>query len=450
MRKTLVRIVIESAWIPHCICCLLALIGCIPLLWPELASPQLQASIQPYAGPCILGAATCSAALLTISCVRFLLRMQNLRALGQLVAWAAQWGIAVLIFIQMSIEADIPSPYEQEEASQPIQQTATLHTPTDKLTGPAALAIPIEPDKYSDTTIEQADSLVKLEREHEELLADFLSKSPRWAFAPNSDTFYTQPGHVVLVPPATGGIPGTVHACFRSVTEGERLPAGFIVATPGSTFPETEDAAGVPDIALELSGKHYLLLAWRGTKHRETACKALNAAIAAIDSRMQRLAESPTPETAAALCEGKRCIHGNKPELRVNEPNGQYGVYQAVVYANTGVPGTLLLVIRDTESGQSLRVFSFPSRYSNDPDELFRHDIPGTTENWMRDSAIAPADTIFPQGAPYFAIRLGESHQYFGVTFEVQFVPRGSDGTQAQLLLRRNYTVQAYESAAAE
>ena len=150
------------------------------------------------------------------------------------------------------------------------------------------------------------------------------------------------------------------------------------------------------------------------------------------------------------LCAGKRSIRGNKPELRVSEPNGQYGVYQAAVYANPGQAGTLLLIIRDIESGKSLRVFSFPAQHSDNPDELFRHDIPGTTESWMRDSAITPAATTFPQGAPFFAICLGKSHRYFGVTFEVQFVPTGADSSQAQLLLRRNYTVQAYESTPAE
>ena len=451
MRKALVRFTAESAWIPHSLCGLLALTACIPLLWPQLLDSSLQGLVKPYAGPVILGAIIASAILLGISCVRYLLRMQNLRALWQLVAWGIQWGLVVLIFIQMAIEADVASPYEQEEVSQPIQQTATLHSPTEKLTGPSVLTIPIEPDSYSADTIEAAANLVKLEREHEELLAKFLSTSGRWGFASNDDTFYTKPGHVVLVPPATGGIPGTVHASFRSVTEGERIPAGFVVATPGSAFPELEDAANsVPDIALELSGKHYLLLAWRGTKHRETACKALNAAIAAIDARLQQLADTPTQETANMLCAGKRSIRGNKPELRVSEPNGQYGVYQAAVYANPAQAGTLLLIIRDIESGKSLRVFSFPSQHSDNPDELFRHDIPGTTESWMRDSAITPAATIFPQGAPFFAICLGKSHHYFGVSFEVQFVPTGADSSQAQLLLRRNYTVQAYESTPAE
>lgn len=449
MKKGAINSIVDSAWLPHSLCCVLALVGCIPILWPALADHKLQATLLPYCGPIILSAFVCSAALVCISSVRYLLRMQNIRALWQLCAWCMLWGTAALIFAQMAIEADVTSPYEAE-ATQPIQQSDTLYTPSDKLTGPSSLIIPIDPENYSASTIEPATNLVLLEREHEELLADFLSRSGRWAYAAQDDTFYTKPGHVVLIPPTSGGIPGTIHATFRSVTEGERLPAGFVVVSPGGTFPEPEEGQeGVPDIALELSGKHYLLLAWRGTKHAETARKALNAAIAAIDTRLQRLAESPTAETAAYLCEGSRRFSGNKPELHISEPNSQYGIYQAEVYANTGRPGTMLLAIRETDSGKTLRVFSFPALYSDNPNEVFRHDIPGSREEWQINSAVSEADTLFPSGAPFFAIKTGESHRYFGVTFEVKFSPQGAAGTETETLLRRNYKVQAYESKSA-
>lgn len=446
MRKAAFNAFINSVWLSHSLCCVLALAACIPLLWPTLAEYNLQATLQPYAGPVILGAFVCSAVLLGLSIVHHLLHMRNLRALWLLCAWLLQWGLAALIFAQMAIEADVSSPYEAD-SPQPIQQTDTLYNPADKLTGPSALTISISPENYNADTIGQAPNLVQLEREHQELLASFLKRSGRWAYAAENDTFYTRPGHVVLIPPSSGGIPGTVHATFRSVTEGERLPAGFVVVLPGGAFPEPQEGGdGVPDIALELSGKHYLLLAWRGTKHAETARKAINAAIDAIDSRMQRLAESPTEETAALLCEGRKRFSGNKPELRLSEPSSQYGIYQAEVYANPGRPGTLLLAIRETESGKTLRVFSLPALYSDNPNEVFRHDIPGTTEEWQLHSAVSEADTLFPRGAPYFAICTGESHRYFGVTFEVKFYAQGTAGKESETLLRRNYKVQAYEN----
>ena len=449
MIRTPIRVVLEASWVPHTLCCLLALLSCVPLLWPDLVEPKLQTAVKSYAGALILASLVGSAILVVASCVHFFLKLNNLKALWQVCTWGIQWGIAALIFAQMAIEADVSSPFEQEASHHPIQNTDTLHIPSEKLTGPTSLTIAIDPTNYGAEVIEDTPNLIQLEQEHEELLSTYLSQSPRWAHATQTDTFYTKPGHVVLLPPATGGIPGAVHAIFRTVAEGEALPAGFVQAAPGTPFPQAEEGQeGVPDIALQLSGKHQLLLAWRGTKHRETACKALNAAIAAIDTRMQGLLDSPTPETLQRLCEGKRSILGNNPELRVCEPVGQYGVYQAEVYANPGREGTMLLAIRDMQSEDKtiLRLFSFPAQYSDNPNELFRHDIPGASARWTRDAAVSDVDTIFPHGAPYFAIKAGESHQYFGVTFEVQFSPKGTSGKEADVLLRRNYKVQAYEA----
>ena len=112
----MVRFTAESAWVPHSICGVLALVACVPLLWPQLLDSNLQETIKPYAGPVILGAIIGSVILLAISCVRYLLRMQNLRALWQLIAWGIQWGLVVLIFIQMAIEADVASPRGEADA----------------------------------------------------------------------------------------------------------------------------------------------------------------------------------------------------------------------------------------------------------------------------------------------------------------------------------------------
>lgn len=437
---------LDSPWVLHSICCLLALTCCLPILWPDILPPSLRPRLSPHIGTILLSAFITSAVLMLISAVRFCLRLRNGRAVAQLCAWGLQWGIAALIFMQLAIEADVPSPYDTAHA-QPIQQSGTLHNPIDKLNGPASLTIPIEPDPGNCQQLAPAPNLIKLETEHEELLSDYLNQSPRWAFAAKDDTFYTKPGHVVLVLPATGGIPGTVHANFRTIMEGEPLPDGFVRITPGSTFPPSEGTTNeLPDLAVELSGKHYLLLAWRGAKHLETACRAINAALTAIDKRLQPLAENPTPEVCQRLCKGKASLLGTGPELRVCEPTTQYGIYQAEIYANPGRAGTMLLVIRDIEQGNILRLFSFPAQYSDKPDELFRHDISGATDSWLRDLNISKAATLFPEGAPFFAIKEGASHHYFGVTFEVQFSPTGSDGAVTETLLRRNYRVQAYEN----
>lgn len=444
-RNRLSRI-LESPWALHLVCCILALVGCLPILWPTLTPKELHPTIVTYAGIVILTSFITSGILMVATIVHFLLRMRNLRASGQFFAWLLQWSVSALIFAQMAIKADVSSPYE-ENTAQTIQNNNTLYPPTDKLNGASALVIPIDPSSSNTDFIADAPNLLKLEKEHEELLSTYLNQSPRWAYAAKETTFYTQPGHVVLTPPPTGGIPGTVHASFRTIVEGEPLPEGFIPVTPGSPFPQTEgNSDKIPDIALDLSGKHYLLLAWRGTTHSETARKALNAAITAIDSRLQRLAETPTQEVCHRLCTGKSTMLGSAPELRVSEPSGQYGVYQAEVYANPGRAGTLLLVVRDIDTGKVLRLFSFPAQYSDNKNELFRHDIPGPSEAWQREAAISDIAAVFPTGAPFFAIAQGESHHYFGVSFEVQFSPSGTHGADTETLLRRNYKVQAYES----
>ena len=448
MNSTLLSKVLTHIWVLHLLCCILALLSCVPILWPGTSLPLSIPLPIAHVGSLILGAILCSLVGMIISCVYFLLKLSNMRAIWQICNWGILWGCCALGFAKMAIEANIPSPY-QNELSAPIQQSDTLHLPNEKLTGPASLLIQVDPEPYSDEFLVNAPNLLKLEKEHEEILADFLNQSPRWAFADKSDTFYTRPGHVILTPPATGGIPGSVHAAFRTIAEGEPMPAGFQAVHPGDPFPQPEEGKDdIPDIALELSGKHYLLLAWRGTKHRQTAHKAINAAIATIDDQLQRLADEPNQQTVELLCTGHYKHRGTVPELRLSEPSNQYGIYQAEVYANPGRAGTLLLVIRQLgNEGKMLRLFSFPARYSSNPEEIFRHDIPGATEPWMRDNTISEASTLFLPRAPYFAITCGQSHHYFGVSVELQFSPSGSDGAITETLLRRHYKVQAYDNS---
>ncbi len=430
----------------HITCAVLCLLACIPPLWPRLPLADDVSTLAHYAGMLLFGAFAVSAGMMLLTVLHLLLRLRNRRAIVYLLTWGFLWSLAGGVFVLMAIVADVP-PLPIAEEAHPIQQTDTLHPAKEELTGPAALVIPIHPEPYSSTVVQVTPNLSMLEEKHERVLTEFLEASPRWA-ARADDTFYSRPGHVVMVPPSTGGTPGLVHVCFRRLIEGEPLPQGYRVVKSGDSFPKA--AAGqeqVPDLALDLGRNHYLLLAWRGTSHTTTAHKALNAAIAAVDSRMQELADSPTAQTAAALNRGKLNMRGQTPELRLSEPPAQFGAYQAEIYANPHEPGTLLVYIRELETNRTLRILNCPAQYSDNPDELFRHDLPGSVPLWMRDGGFSTSRHLFEPETPLFAIREGEPHQYFGVAFEVRFKP--IDPRQpSRLILRRCYKVEAYEKPA--
>ncbi len=438
--------ILLSRWRLHATCAVLCLLACVPALWPRLPLAKEEPLIASYAGTLLLGAFSLSAGIMLLMEVHLLLRLRNKKAILYLLAWSGQWALACVVFVLMALAADVP-PLPVTEVSQPIQQTDTLHPADEELTGPAALVIPIAPESFSASFVEATPNLKLLEEKHEEVLTHFLEASPRW-FARDDDTFYSRPGHVVMVPPTTGGTPGLVHVCFRCMVEGDPLPQGYQVVKSGEPFPRA--AAGqeqVPDLALDLGRNHYLLLAWRGTSHEVTAHKALNAAIAAVDSRMQELADSPSAETAAALNRGKLNMTGHTPELRLCEPPAQFGAYQAEIYANPQEPGTLLVYIRDLETNSTLRILNCPAQYSTNPNELFRHDLPGSVPQWMRDGGFSTSRHLFEAETPLFAIKEGEPHHYFGVAFEVRFKP--IDPRQpSRLILRRCYKVEAYEKPA--
>ncbi len=446
MKPTLLTRLILSRWKLHSTCAVLCLVACVPALWPRLPLAEDASRVANYAGTFLFTVFCVSAGVMTLIMLHLLLRLRNKKAILYLLAWSGQWALAFGIFVLMAIAADVP-PLPVAKATQPIQQTDTLHPANEELTGPSALVIPIAPESCSSTVVEETPNLSLLEEQHERVLTEFLEASPRWA-AQADDTFYSRPGHVVMVPPATGGTPGLVHVCFRRLIEGEPLPQGYRVVKSGESFPKA--AAGqeqVPDLALDLGRNHYLLLAWRGTSHTATAHKALNAAIAAVDSRMQELADSPTPETAASLNKGKLNMTGHTPELRLCEPPAQYGAYQGEIYANPHEAGTLLVYVRELETNRTLRILNCPALHSENPNELFRHDLPGSVPLWMRDGGFSSSRKLFDAATPLFAIREGEPHRYFGVAFEVRFKP--VDPRQpSRLILRRCYKVEAYEKPA--
>ncbi len=428
----------------HILGVLVSLVCCFPILFPELCPPGTAKAIHRYCGIALLGAMGLSTLLMLLSAATHMLRLSNTRAFTQFFKWLSIWCAGLVLYILLAIAADVPPPNTGGD-NQPIQDSDTLYTPRDQLNGPASLVIPIDPEGQNTDKLALAPNLQLLEKEHAALFKSYIETSPRWSGQDGDDTFYSKPGHLVMVPPTSSGAPGLVHVCFRQLIEGDPLPQGYAVVQPGGSFPEIDrNNPQIPDIAVDLGRNHFLLLAWRGSAHRETAFSAINAAIAATDARMQPLLDSPAQETVQRMLNGRHSYPGKTPELRLSEPLAQEGAYQAELYANPGEPGVILVYIKDLSTGETLRLLNCPARYSSNPGELFRHDIPGSMPNWIRSSTQGDISNIFPENTPLFAIRIGPQHQYFGVAFEVWFKP--SDvRLQRRLLLRRCYKVQAYE-----
>lgn len=434
----------------HRLCCTTVLLGCLPLLWPRMLPRSWRADAPDIAGALVMGSFLLSLTLIIISSITMLLRLRNLRTLGQLLIWMMQWGITVGAFCVLAYFADVPditrvpaiaAAHEQEE----IEEAPAL--PSDELTGPDALCIPIFPEGHAADVIYPLPNLKTLENEHSDILRAYIEASPRWSLYTGDSTFYTKPGHVVMQPPASGGIPGLVHVAFHRLVGGDRLPSGYSVVKPGDPTPATPAGSEqVPDLAVELHPGHYLLLAWRGTSHAETAHRALNAALAAVDSMVQPLAESPTQQTLRQLLVGKRELESEEPSLLLSEPPSQFGAYQAEAYINPGEPGTCILRIVDLTSNASLRLFSFPARFSENPRVQFRHDIPGSIPSNLRAASFGHESGLLPEKAPLFAICRGPSHQTFPVAFELRFVPSNAPNKD-RLLIRRCFMVQSCEGS---
>ena len=446
MTRRIVTKLLLSPWRIHTICSSAFIAASIFILWPRTAPRAWRLEAGDYAGIVISASFLLSLGILLIVCTSLLLKLKNKKVLGLIASWLGIWGTTLTIFMLLAMIAD-PMPPRSEELPQPIQQSDTLHIPHDYLVGPEALLIPITPEHYDAHTIIQTPSLTLLEKEHPAIFERYITTAPRWAHSSADDTFYTKPGHVVMEPPSSNkGNPGHIHVAFRSIAEGEPVPEGYVVVHPGDDFPaKTEESPHIPDFALDLGGNHYLLLAWRGAAHQETAFKAINAAIGAVEARFEILAANPSAETIEKMIKGKPDTLGNTPEMRLCEPPAQYGTYQAEIFANPGEEGTILLIIKDLEKGATLRVLNCPAQYSNNENELFRHDFPGAMPDWLKKTEFNAAETNLPDGTPLFVISKGESHHYFGAAFEVWFSPAGNP-KQRKLIMRRCYKVQPYET----
>lgn len=439
-------IVISSLWIWHSLFCLCALLACVPILWPQVFLPDAweQTGVA-YAGLLVLCSMAASLLLLCSTAFLMLLRLRNLRTLGHLVAWAGLWGVGGCLFVLLAWVANVPLPGDDQHPHGPIQRTDNLYMADVTLSGPTSLQIDIAPENYPTDTIAPAPHLQQLEHEQAELLRVYIDASPRWASYTDDDNFFSKPGHVVMVPPITGGIPGVVHAAFRRLSEGEPMPTGYRVVRPGDPMPPTpEGSEQVADLAVDLGGSYYLLLAWRGTSHADTAHRALNAALATVDSMVQELAADPSYDTLQRVLTGQQRLDSGEPRILLCQPAAQYGTYQAEIVVNPHEAGTLMLRLVDLETNTTLRLFSCQAMYSDNPKELFRHDIPGSMPEQMRASSFGHVPGLLPEKAPLFIVRPGEGHQFFGIAAEVVFSPASPSKT-SRVLLRRCYRVQAYE-----
>ena len=431
----------------HVLCCTISLLCCIPIIFPEICPASSAATVISHAGVGLLSAILVSIGFMLISVVIHMSRLSNSRAFSQLFKWLVTWGITGGAYVILAIAADVQAPQNTGTGETGLK-TDTIHSAHEQLNGPASLVIPISPRNAAVDKVADAPNLVALERDYEELLVSYITQSPRWNVPADDDTFYTKPGHPVMVPPSPSGIPALVHVCFRRLVEGDPLPQGYTIIKPGENFPAMpEEQAQIPDFALDLGGTHFLLLAWRGSSHRETALRAINAAITATDTRMQPLCEHPTTETMQRMLRGRETYPGETPDFRLCEPLAQDGAYQAELYANPGEPGNILIYIKELQTDRTLRLLSFQARYSDNPQELFRHDIPGSMPQWLRNTGDDGIATIFPPNTPLFAIRLGTQRHYFDVAFEIWFKPSDVRRNR-RMLLRRCYKVQAYEPPA--
>lgn len=483
MTRQRISRLLAASWRMHYACAIIVLLCNIPILWHhQLSSLPHWLTDSRTAGLIITVTFLISLASGGATILYYLLRLNYTRSLIHLLLWLLCWGLTLGVWLLMTLAADpppLPTPHDKE----PIQKTDILYPAADPLLGPSSIVLHTRDTQAGTATISLTPNLSLLESAHRDILSQYLSTAPRWSHIPQSPAFYTEPGHMMVCLPIRKNTLCVVHANFCSLENGSELPVDYVVVKPGDPMPEPRSAGEpMPDLAIDLGGRHYLQLAARGMPTTEDAKRALNAALSAIDNSMAELAQDPSPETIKRICEGQRELEGSTPELRVSEPPTQLGVYQAEVYCNTGEAGDLMLIISDMSTNNILRVFTCPARYGQDPDTLYRHDFPGdvvetlSPNNEPSESNKAQAAPAEPTGqqadpaatdgapdanmpdsaeqpghlqarSPLFSIREGKAHDFFGAAFEVWFLPRNT-AHEKRLLLRRCYKVQTFPPAA--
>lgn len=436
----------------HAVCITVAVMCTIPILWQDYLNEDWRDAPVQIAGQILMGAFYLSCALVAAEFFILLTRLCNLRALWRVLRWGVLWGIGFGVFSLLCIMADV-QPEPPATTDSPIQADDTIHPPTDKLHGPGAMVIEIQPADFSGERVQDIPNIRSLLNNSPGTLARVIETAPRLVMT-HDNAFYSKPGHLVLVAPkGNAERADLVHAAFCRLTPGQHLPKGFHSLKPGERFSKVEDEKQVStDIALELGENFYLLLAWRGEDAKKNAAKCLNASIAAFDQRLREVAANPGKESLRRLVEGKRNIVGSTPGFALCEPPGQFGAYQAEIYVNPGEPGNLHMRIysRDKKLGIN-RHLTLRARYSENREELFRHDVPGDAPPTpgLGEWALNRLPSDFPKGAPMFVIAEGDSTKSFGVVTEVWFVPRDRPQNR-RLLLRRCYKVRAYQRVEVE
>lgn len=417
MRRSLVAR--QQFW--HFIFWVLALLASIPLLWPRML-PRAWRAVAPHVcGYVIAAAVLLSFIVLCVSCVRLLARLHNLRTLGQIVLCGIQWFTACGLFAVLAYVADVDppkaeTPTERKEEVPVVRTEQPPPIPADFLSGPRALVIPLDvPERVDDSDTAALFAplhLLALEANHPDLLDSYITESPRWTNSKDDLAFFSRPWHVVMPVKEDRG---SVHTAFISISIGQQVPSEYKIVKAGDLLPLTKQEHGqqLPDLALELGGTHYLLLAWRGPADPNQVIPAINAAIQKVDEMVVPLADSPTRDTLKVLCagdHGAEMIEDGEPVILVSEPYAHSGLYQAQILANPGRAGTLIVEVADSETKKNLLRFEFPARFSRNPAELFRYDIPADLPPHRRQTLIS--EGIIPDNdAPLFAIPRDPNHR---------------------------------------
>ncbi len=397
---------------------MLALLASLPLLWPRMLPRPWRANAPYVCGYLITFAVLLSVVVLLVVCVRLLIRLHNLRALGHIVLCGMQWFFAFGLFSVLAYIADVAPP-KVEVSLQPGNNTPITRVkdvpplPIDELFGPRALSITIDLSQEDASAtgspvLHFPPNLLKLEKNYPKLLDAYIKKSPRWSGASADNTpFFNTPWHVVMPVKKNDEVNSvSVHAAFISIFRGQKIPSEYAIIKAGSPLPAAgQENAPLPDLALDLGGQHYLLLAWRGPSDSRLALSALNAAIAIIDEMLRPLAETPTQGMLKSLCSGDNIsgesVEGNEATILLAEPNVRSGVYQAQILANPGQAGFLIVDITESASHAQLFHFEIPAHFSDNPDELFYHDIPGDIPKFQQH--ILTAMGLIPKkGVPLF------------------------------------------------
>ena len=444
MTRTFVIRLLLSSWKIHSICCIIVLLCNIPLLWPPTLPESLAWVSDSLYGNLITLAFITSLLLGIFTVLYSLFRLRYTRSLLNLLAWFVLWGATAGVWGFMALSADV-APLPAPRDSSPIQQTNDLYSPNDELKGPSSLVLKLDlPEEENTFQLAYTPNMLKLETEHRDIFEKYLNSVPRWAYHSTSSAFFAEPGHMIFSLPVRRQTPKLVHVCFRYIEDGTELPEGFVVVKPGEPMPEPpSEGAPMPDLAVNLGSKHFLLMACRGMQSGEESRRVTNATLRTIDARLQKLADNPTQATVDAGIQGIRSFSGSTPGLLLCEPPTQSGTYQAEVYCNPQEAGEIVMIITHMTTGKVLRLFSCPARYSDDANQLFRHDFPGDIETTGSNLKHLNKDGLLPNNAPLFTIMEGEAHLFSPVVVEVWFTPKNQQSPR-KLILRRCYKIQSY------